>query len=156
MRSYGNSAYVILFVSTVLAGVLASRLFAAPAGPTQHHGSMGETAVIGSTSTLLFGGAIPPNAFMVQINNAQGGQGFCVVNDNGPAGGDISAGTVAGFAVTIIGSTIGGPIAPPLFVTPPGYKPIGPISVWCNGTVRRIVQTACTSFESPFRRCGGR
>jgi hypothetical protein len=95
---------------------------------------MGETAVIGSTSTLLFGGAIPPNAFMVQMNNfgnvSQGA--FCVVNDNGPAGGDLSAG-LAGFAVTINGSTIGGPIAPPLFVTPPGYKPIGSISVWCNG-----------------------
>jgi hypothetical protein len=132
MRSYGNSPYVILFVSTVLAGVLASRLFAAPAGPTQHHGSMGETAVIGSTSTLLFGGAIPPNAFMVQMNNPGNASvgGFCVVND--PAGGDFSAG-LAGFAVTIIGSTIGGPIAPPLFVTPPGYKPIGPISVWCSG-----------------------
>ena len=126
MRWYGNSAYAILFVSTVLAGFVASRLLAAPAGPTQHHGSLGDSGVIATTSTLLFGGAVPPNGFMVQINSGQ--SAHCLANDNGSAGptGNGSS-NYAGFAF--------GGIPPALFITPQGYKPIGPISIWCDAPV---------------------
>jgi hypothetical protein len=124
MRWYGNSAYAILFVSTVLAGFVASRLLAAPAGPTQHHGSLGDSGVIATTSTLLFGGAVPPNGFMAQINGTAG-TGQCRVNDNGPAGPNGHG--IGGFAF--------GGIPPALFITPPGYKPIGPVSVWCDAPV---------------------
>jgi hypothetical protein len=125
MRSYVNSAYAILFVSTVLAGVVASRLFATPASRTQRTG-LGDSGVIALTSTLLFAGAVPPNGFMVQINSGQ--SAHCLANDNGSAGptGNGSS-NYAGFAF--------GGIPPALFITPQGYKPIGPISIWCDAPV---------------------
>ena len=123
MRSYVNSAYAILFVSTVLAGVVASRLFATPASRTQRTG-LGDSGVIATTSTLLFGGAVPPNGFMAQINGTAG-TGQCRVNDNGPAGPNGHG--IGGFAF--------GGIPPALFITPQGYKPIGPISIWCDAPV---------------------
>jgi hypothetical protein len=89
----------------------------------------GSMNVPAQTSTTLFNGAVPPNAFMVRAYTG----GFCLVNDNGPAGYNINANTVtSGFTlfanrddVTSNGSAS--------FITPPGYKPIGPVSIWCYG-----------------------
>lgn len=77
--------------------------------------------VAAATSTTLFGGTVPPNAFIVQVF----GGNLCVVNDNGPANGTglaVGSGPIAGFVV--LGY-------PQTFITPQGYKPIGPVSVWC-------------------------
>jgi hypothetical protein len=88
----------------------------------------GSMNVPGNTSTTLFGGAVPPNAFMVRAYSTS-----CFVNDNGAASGvGIVVGGVgnpAGFYM--IGDS--GPTVTSTFITPPGYKPMGPVSVWCNG-----------------------
>jgi hypothetical protein len=97
-------------------------LFAAPValpGP-----SLGDNSLtVGNASTFLFGGKVPPNGFSISMFTAANGQ--CYWNDNGPAG-----------------SNVGMPIPPgpfpgsfqpvSVFVTWPGYKPIGPVSVWCS------------------------
>jgi hypothetical protein len=67
----------------------------------------GRKHVPATTSTTLFNGAVPPNGFMIQQST-----GLCYVNDNGPAN------SGAGFY-----------FAEPAFITPPGYKPIGAVSV---------------------------
>ena len=63
--------------------------------------------------TTLFNGAVPLNGFMVQS------PGSCFVNDNGPAS---SVPRQAGFYFA----------EPTTFITPPGYKPIGAVSVICG------------------------
>jgi hypothetical protein len=87
----------------------------------------GSMTVPSQTSTTLFKGAVPPNGFMLQVvQNA----GVCVVNDNGPASGAgfmTSGGGLAGFQFNTEG------VGP--FVTPPGYRPLGPVSVWCTTPV---------------------
>jgi hypothetical protein len=87
----------------------------------------GSKVVPATTSTTLFNGAVPPNGFMVQTGaNA----GICWVNDNGSASGEgaISlGGPFAGFEIVQ-----SNPAGVSLFVTPPGYKPIGVVSVWCT------------------------
>jgi hypothetical protein len=93
----------------------------------------GSTNVAAQTSTTLFKGAVPPNAFMVRAyNNGE----LCVVNDNGPAGANTNSGTVtAGFS--LLRDAGSGGSAPNTvsntFITPPGYKPMGPVSIWCQG-----------------------
>jgi hypothetical protein len=85
---------------------------------------------------VLFNGKDPPNEFMVQI--LANGES-CFINDDGPAGPPaniVSGGFLLpnGFAVSVPVSNAGFP-PPPVatFVTPPGYKPMGPVSVWCAG-----------------------
>jgi hypothetical protein len=75
---------------------------------------------------MLFGGAVPPNGFMVQVEAG----GPIWINDNGPAGigygnGPPPLSNNPGFVITTGG-------APPTFITPSGYKPMGPVSVNCN------------------------
>jgi hypothetical protein len=65
------------------------------------------------TSTVLFNGAVPPNGFMVGITGSA-----YVINDNGLAA---YLPTQSGFLVQ----------ANSVFVTPPGYKPMGAVSVFC-------------------------
>src|ERR1700730_18437120 len=89
--------------------------------------SLGVTYVPGSAVTL-FGGAVPPNGFMISATS--GCFGFCHVNDNGPAASN------AGFILSITGQASDNngnhvPAAQP-FVTPPGYKPMGPVSIACG------------------------
>jgi hypothetical protein len=92
--------------------------------------SMGGT-VLTNTGTPLFGGWVPPNGFMIQMNVTNELAPVCWINDSGlPAGPNPP--TSGGFTV---GGAIGnyptsGP-APILFVTPPGYKPMGPVTVSC-------------------------
>jgi hypothetical protein len=66
-----------------------------------------------SKSVLLFGGITPPNGFSLGTISGQ----FCFVNDHGPAGDGI------GFVF--------GPGGSFTYTTPPGYKPMGPVSIYC-------------------------
>jgi hypothetical protein len=64
--------------------------------------------------------------------NHLGVAAFCIINDDGPASlGDPNG--VAGFRV-VTGEFV--PAFPlglsSIFVTPPGYKPMGPVSVVCG------------------------
>jgi hypothetical protein len=93
--------------------------YTVPASTTVPRAAMdGSVIVPTNTSTPLFNGAVPPNGFMVQAIGV-----LCFVNDNGPAS------TQAGFTFGNSG-TAGADI----FVTPPGYKPIGAVSVYCAGS----------------------
>ena len=76
----------------------------------------GSTFITCGTSTFLFNGAVPPNGFMVQATT-----GYAIVNDNGPAVFGGSTNDQGGFYL------VNGQV----FVTPPGYKPLGPIRVIC-------------------------
>ena len=98
--------------------------YTAPATTAVPNVPMAASLVIGPGATTLFNGAVPPNGFMVQLNS-QGGS-MCWVNDNGPATG---VPPPSGF---LIGNCCS---LPSLFVTPPGYKPIGPVSIWCTGSL---------------------
>jgi hypothetical protein len=95
--------------------------YTAPATTAVPRASIDGSKVVPSqTSTTLFNGAIPPNGFMVLGNP----NGTCFLNDNGPASGAgdvVAGGGFAGFQLTTA-----------VFVTPPGYKPIGPVSIWCT------------------------
>ena len=93
-------------------------LSVAAAAPAVHHtGSIdGSTTITCGTSTMLFGGAVPPNGFMVESNYAH-----LFISDNGPATYDPTTGLGTGFFVN------------PGFTTPPGYKPMGPVSVYAYG-----------------------
>jgi Collagen triple helix repeat (20 copies) len=100
------------------------------AGTVSLDGSM---TVASGTSTTLFNGKVPPNAFMVEASIvAQYANvpptGTCIANDNGPANGVV--GSYAGFALIPKVMDQGQLIL--TFITPPGYKPIGPVSVWCS------------------------
>jgi hypothetical protein len=77
-------------------------------------------------STLLFNGAVPPNGFMVQPFQID-----IFVNDNGPANGPTANQSPSGFFVSGT-STITSPPPLNIFVTPPGYKPMGSVSVFGN------------------------
>lgn len=75
----------------------------------------------------LFGGKVPLNGFMVQLNEGPFYvQTYCWVNDNGPA--DM-------FKGFFIGDQYNGVPLPNTFVTPAGYHPIGPVSIYCNNNV---------------------
>jgi hypothetical protein len=93
--------------------------------------SMGGT-VLSNTGTPLFGGWVPPNGFMAQLNGSNEGQPTCWINDN-PTPPPSGITTPTGF---VIGGTIGNyPTSAPnavLFVTPPGYKPLGALTLNCN------------------------
>lgn len=103
---------------------------------------MGGTVIVGPQPVTLFNGVTPKNGFMAQLmaNN----NGICNINDNGPPGinflGSNAGFLVAGYRGIQSGPASGSlvPVAPPgIFVTPPGYKPMGPVSI------------ACVSFEDP-------
>jgi hypothetical protein len=66
-------------------------------------------------STILFNGVVLPNGFMVEATE------FVIVNDNGPAVFSNATNDQGGFYIT----------AGQIFVTPSGYKPMGPVSVLC-------------------------
>jgi hypothetical protein len=83
---------------------------------------------------MLFGGAVPANGFMVQSANVD-----LFVNDNGPVSYDSTTGLGTGFLLFRAGT------GDPSFITPPGYKPMGPVSVYCSGTtcLQRDVNQNC-------------
>jgi hypothetical protein len=77
----------------------------------------GSTSVPAETSTVLFNGAVPRNGFMVQPRGND-----CVINDHGSASFITGPNGPAGFSIAN-----GTP-----FITPPGYKPMGPVNVICT------------------------
>jgi hypothetical protein len=96
----------------------------------------GSMNVPAQTSTTLFNGAVPPNAFMVRTYRTT----TCIVNDDGPAAYDINTNTVtAGFIMTIDPLNDFG-FNTASFSTPPGYRPIGPVSIWCYGAARVVAR----------------
>jgi hypothetical protein len=100
--------------------------YTAPATVAVPGPSMNGSAVTNGFVTL-FNGVVPPNGFMVQINESSSVGTRCNVSDDGPA------------AVESRGFLFGGiwvetPL-PNMFVTPPGYKPIGPVTVACSGGI---------------------
>jgi hypothetical protein len=106
-------------------------VFTAPATTAVPLAAMGGTLPgTQGLSVVLFGGAVPPNGFMVGINLQSSLPLFCAVNDNGPA----NAGS-AGFLFGGASLSLGNPSAAHVFVTPPGYKPMGPVSVNCQAPV---------------------
>jgi hypothetical protein len=79
----------------------------------------GSVVVQPNVSTTLFGGITPPNGFTVQgFSPTLGFQ--CWVNDKGAAALD------TGFEI------LNAPASPSLFTTPLGYKPMGPVSIFCS------------------------
>jgi hypothetical protein len=122
--------------TTIAALTLVSAMNIAAAAPpacTSHSpcdGSMllGPNYVPG-TAVTLFDGVVPTDGFMVGVY--AGAFGDCTVTDDGPAT------TTNGFLLKLTGQTSDSfgnqatPYALP-FVTPPGYKPIGPVSVQCT------------------------
>src|SRR5262249_33815282 len=87
----------------------------------------GSTVIgVGGVPTLLFNGVVPPNGFMVQINAANAVGNICYVSDHGQAN------QQTGFLFGGIWVTT--PL-PNMFVTPPGYKPMGPVSVTCSSSI---------------------
>jgi len=71
----------------------------------------GTMEVPSEKSVVLFDGITPPNGFSVSAFNQT-----CYVNDDGPAS-----------------STTGFTANNPGYTTPFGYKPMGPVSVFCAG-----------------------
>jgi hypothetical protein len=108
-------------------------IFTEPAFTSVPGASMGGTLLVGPGATTLFNGAVPPNGFMVQINDQGSAGNICYVSDNGPAQGSTSP--HIGFMFGGVASTVFLYQATPLFVSPTGYKPMGPVSVWCPGSL---------------------
>lgn len=71
----------------------------------------------GPDPIMLFGGATPPSGYTVELQSHVG-DSSCSVNDGAPAGPGV------GFYIQASGT-------PSPFITPPGYKPIGPVTVYC-------------------------
>src|ERR1700746_328859 len=86
----------------------------------------GSMAIQGGVTTTLFNGIVPPNGFMVQFYFSA-----CLVNDNGPAFSSNPGPNQMPGGFTASGGN--GVSAPSIFITPPGYKPIGPVTVYCGG-----------------------
>jgi hypothetical protein len=89
------------------------------------------TTVPSGSSTTLFGGKVPPNGFMIRVFVRDESYltgtppTLCFVNDNGPAG--VGAGFLmiqdlaSGYSAT--------------FASPHGYKPIGPVNIYCQSSI---------------------
>jgi hypothetical protein len=103
--------------------------YGAPAATAVPGPSMASSIGLGPPQAFtLFNGAIPPNGFMVRVfvqSTASPPYGFpntqCFITDNG------SAAASVGFYMTPDANGYS-----TTFITPVGYKPIGPVSVWCG------------------------
>jgi hypothetical protein len=137
MYRYAKSAFALIVafipllicVSTAEAqcqhsgtGTVGCPLYVAPATTAVPGRAVdGSAAVPGNVSTMLFNGAVPPNGFLVQLGIAGGYR--CWVNDNGPA--NVNSGFM-------LDGTPGSEIT---FVTPAAYRPMGPVSIFCEVSV---------------------
>jgi hypothetical protein len=103
--------------------------YGAPAATAVPGPSMGSNITLGAPAAFtLFNGATPPNGFMIRVfvtSTDTAGYGYpntlCFINDNGTAAlgiGFYMTPDENGYSAT--------------FNTPIGYKPIGPVSVWCG------------------------
>jgi hypothetical protein len=131
-RDQMSLSAVVIFIATFLSLSVAAAQQPAQLGVPEAAKAVAGTSIDGNvtvvpsaTSTTLFQGVAPPNGFMVRVYKAAptpyiNSEG-CFVNDNGPVnnrGGGL-------YIVPDFGGTSG------TFITPPGYKPIGAVSVWC-------------------------
>jgi hypothetical protein len=108
--------------------------YTAPATTAVSHPSVGGSIVIPSgRTTTLFAGAVPPNGFMVQLNSPSEVVSFCYVNDSVSANGNPPTGF-------LIGGILAQGALPNIFVSPQGYKPRGPVSIWCTASVHTEVR----------------
>jgi hypothetical protein len=89
----------------------------------------GVAQVTSGSSVTLFGGKVPPNGFIVRVINLGGYplSGQCFVNDSGAAGPGLGFYLVPDTSVTTAGANLSG-----TFASPHGYKPIGPVSLYCQ------------------------
>jgi hypothetical protein len=96
--------------------------YTVPAGTAVPHSMDGSMNVPSQTTMTLFNGAVPPNGFMIQLgaNNS----GACIVNDNGPVNGAGLVTSGGGYSGFLVGVT-------PFFATPPGYRPMGAVTIFC-------------------------
>jgi len=111
---------VIIFAALLLSSLASAQQqpSGAPTAPPIIGDSLdGSTAVPAETSTVLFNGVVPHNGFMVQPRGND-----CVLNDHGSASFITGPNGPAGFSIA------NGAI----FITPPGYKPVGPVNVICG------------------------
>jgi hypothetical protein len=103
--------------------------YGAPAATAVPGPSMASNIGLGApTAVTLFNGATPPNGFMVRIfvqSTLTPPYGYpnneCYINDNGTAAASV------GFYMTPDANGYTS-----TFITPVGYKPIGPVSVFCR------------------------
>jgi hypothetical protein len=119
---FGSAAYAECAPNHPGRGTLDCPAYTAPATTAlpQTHVD-GSIVVSANVLTTLFNGAVPPNGFMVQSLGVN-----CYVNDNGPAKLALTGQYPAGFFVP--GQVL------PAFVTPPGYKPMGVVSIICTAS----------------------
>jgi hypothetical protein len=122
-------------------GTAGCPVFGAPAATAVQGPSMdgGVTTVPEAQIVTLFGGKVPPNGFMVRVftDTKYGPIGAgCFVNDNGPA-------ATNGVGFYLVPDTIAEFNASGTFISPQGYKPIGPVSIACAilqaGTIVRLI-----------------
>jgi hypothetical protein len=105
--------------------------YGAPAATAVPGPSMATTMALGVPQAItLFNGATPPNGFMVRVvaESSDGSSGYgypnktlCFINDSGTAASGV------GFYLTPDPNGYSA-----TFTTPVGYKPIGPVSIWCG------------------------
>jgi hypothetical protein len=125
-------------VLAIVAALALAWLSAAPAAPVDGaddltasgHTIDGTTTIACNTPTLLFGGAVPHKGFMVQANDA------VIINDNGPAAAANNVVSAGFYTATTYA----------MFITPAGYKPMGPVSVLvagCTGTIYVAARAWC-------------
>jgi hypothetical protein len=108
----------------LIVGVISVHMFSAealdtatPATAATISTSMDGSAVINcNVPTALFNGTVPPHGFLVETLSV-----IVWVNDHGLAG------VNSGFELYYPGGA-----SPNLFVTPPGYKPMGPVYVFSD------------------------
>jgi hypothetical protein len=102
--------------------------YTAPATTALPRSAMdGSMNVPAQTAVTLFNGTVPPNGFMVLPGP---NTGYCAVNDNGPASAEGLAVTGGGYSGFVVSPATLPGFSP--IITPPGYKPMGAISVWCT------------------------
>jgi hypothetical protein len=124
-------------------GTVGCPVYGAPAATAVPGPSMdgGVTTVPNAQSTTLFGGKVPPNAFMVRVlaygyamvNSTGTILGpTCFVNDNGGAGPGVGFYMVPDIATSVAPQGQGTWSYSATFASPPGYKPMGPVSIYCE------------------------
>jgi hypothetical protein len=120
--------------------------YTAPAATALPGPSMdGSMLVPYQISTTLFNGAVPPNGFTIRAEGIA--VTSCLVSDSGAANGTgvfISpGGPITGFLllqdqVSLVTSSS--------YSTPHGYKPIGPVSVWCTNQINSPTYVAARGW----------
>ena len=118
----------------------APRRYGAPAATAVPGPSMdgGVATMSPGSSVTLFGGMVPPNGFMVRVFTPNGYYGipagpFCFVNDNGAAGSGVGFYMVPDIAINFSANEPPA-VSSATFTSPYGYKPIGPVSIYCQGS----------------------